>query len=1298
MERPRHHWLLAAVPIALVVLAVVLGLTLVTPPGSEARAAEPRATAGFQTTEELILAVDLPALDKGTRPTLTLELLDRNDKVIATQTPKLPGNEAASLRVAFERPKEKLDHLKVRLTSGKKASLVTIGDVLLTKAHETTVSASNEVYAGSQAAMRCGVSGVKSVSETIPLSADVTVKLYEGKKVHTLFEGKTGESGVADVRYTVPDLPAGDYKVEVFTRSVLGEEKLERNVKVQQQPKILLTTDKPLYQPGQTIHVRALALRAFDLAPAANKDVTLEIEDGKGNKVFKKTLPTSEYGIVHTDFVLADEVNMGEYRIRAINGQHTSEKTVEVKRYVLPKFKSALTSDKTYYLPKETIKGKLQVDYFFGKPVAGGTVEVTASTFDVAFKQFATSKGKTDDKGAFDFEVKLPDYFVGTPLASGNAIVKIEVKVTDTADHTETVTRTYPVSDQAIRVSLIPEAGKLVPGIENRIFAAALYPDGTPAKATVDFYVGNKVQGKPVATVKTNESGLAELKLTPKAENFRTGEWGQVNVELLGGTQQAWRPSNLFDVAVEAKDDKGNKASRVESLTSEPLGENLLLRLDKAIYKGGDSMNVEVLTSAGTPTIYLDVVKAGQVMLTRWLDVKNNAATAKIDLPAHLFGTLEVHAYTVLSGGEIVRDSRVLYVNPADELKIDVKADKGVYQPGEEGTIRFTVTDSKGKPTPAALGVLIVDEAVYALQDMQPGLEKVYFTLQQELMKPKVQANFSPRENLDGLINRPGLKEDDQQIAQVLMTAVKPKPPARWDVNPAEQRRQKARESVALIAERLVNLVLLQKPVLVKDKKTQKWEFATDFLDQLVKNNQLTEQQLTDPTGKRYTAESLSKLEPSFTAEQLGRAVTQVAMQDVAGTVMQYTQQHEKALKKGDKWDLPKTLVADAVKKQNPGLPTKDAWGKEIGFAARGKGEANPYGGAFFAAYNLVSAGPDGEFGTADDVALNPSQDRWTLVVAWWLADDTRAMKQPNLPRRTRQQFHMRWREMDDRADFNQARGMEQFKGGFGGGGGPPVPQRDGGGVPKLAEAAKGKDEGKPTQDQAKGEGGEGAPAARLREYFPETMLWQPAVITDDKGLAVLKVNFADSITTWRLSASGSSRAGKLGGVSAPLRVFQDFFVDLDLPVALTQNDEVTFPVAVYNYLKDAQTVTLDLKKDAAFELLDGEHRREVSLKSGEVTSVKFRIKARKVGSLPLQVDARGSKMSDAIKRVIEVLPDGKPVEQIHNDRLGGTVKHTIHVPDNAIEGASRLFVRVYPGVMSQVMEGAEGMIRLPGG
>ena len=227
---------------------------------------------------------------------------------------------------------------------------------------------------------------------------------------------------------------------------------------------------------------------------------------------------------------------------------------------------------------------------------------------------------------------------------------------------------------------------------------------------------------------------------------------------------------------------------------------------------------------------------------------------------------------------------------------------------------------------------------------------------------------------------------------------------------------------------------------------------------------------------------------------------------------------------------------------------------------------------------------------------------------------------------------------------------------------------------------------------------GSAAPT-RIREYFPETMLWQPALITDDQGRAELPVNFADSITTWRLSASASSKGGALGGVSAPLRVFQDFFVDIDLPVALTQNDEVAFPVAVYNYLKEPQTLKLELQAEPWFELTDNlGFSRSLDLKPNEVTAVKFRIKAKKIGQQPLQVKATGSKMSDAVKRSIEVIPDGQKIEQVVTDKLTGRVGQTITIPADAIPDASKLIVKIYPGVFSQVLEGTEGMLRLPGG
>ncbi|HEV3448382.1 MAG TPA: MG2 domain-containing protein [Gemmataceae bacterium] len=1160
------------------------------------------------------------------------------------------------------------------------------------KGHETSVDVGQEFFAGTSASIRCAVRAVKSISETVPLpESEVNVQLRaKDGQAFPLAAGKTDAGGNLDATFRVPEVPAGQYTLAVATRSTLGQQKLERTVQVKTGAKILLVTDKPLYQPGQVMHIRALSLRPFDLKPVAGSELTFEVEDSKGNKVYKRTQKTSDFGITSIDFQLADEVNMGDYHIRALVGDHQTDKTVTVKKYVLPKFKSELSVDKRFYMPKEIIHADLQTDYFFGKPVANGKIKVVASTFDIQFREFQTWEGQTDANGHTKFEIKLPDYFVGQPLQKGDALVRLEAKVTDTADHMETISKSYTVSDQPIRVSLIPEGGRLVPGMENRIYAAAIYPDGSPAACEVNLWIGSQAKDEPFATVKTNEAGLAEFKLTPKAEQLRQGPWEQKPLEMLGGqAANAWGPKMLFDVFVQARDGKGSSARAHAEINSDPMGENIILRLDKAIYRAGDTLNMETRSSAGLPTVYYDVVKNGQVLLTKWLDFKDGTGSYKLDLPADLFGTLEVHAYQMLSTGEIIRDSRVIYVQPRDDLKIAIKPDKEVHVPGESGRIHFQVTDAEGKPAAAALGVLIVDEAVYALQEMQPGLEKVYFTLQEELLKPKTEVIFKPRASIDTLVRESEIPADKQQIAQVLLTSVKPKPPSRWQVAPDIERRQKVEEQVQQIGFALYSFAANQnQPVLRYDAAARRWDFDPKLLGTVLKAQYLDAAALKNPLGGLWTLQDLAKLEKDFTPNHLARAVTQARMQQVFWTFINYTNANKGSYFQNGEWSFPETVLTAAARSQRlAGWWLKDAWGKTIKLAKRDRKSEHQTGCTQLDYYDFVSAGPDGEFGTADDVKL-PPMNEWQNATFWWSSAARRGQQQG-------------WRRRDLAGRWG---GGPRFRGaalgGMGGGmGGMNAP----GAAPPMPMAALRMEvmEGVAKNGgAAKPDTGGAAPApTRIREFFPETMLWQPALITDDQGNAELPVSFADSITTWRLTASASSRSGLLGGVSAPLRVFQDFFVDLDLPVTLTQNDEVAFPVAVYNYLKTPQTVKLDLQRESWFDLTDSAgYTRSLELQPNEVTAVKFRIKARRIGAQPLLVKASGSKMSDAIKRTIEVVPDGSRVEKVVTDRLTGKVMQVIEIPEGAIADASKILVKFYPGVFSQVMEGMEGMLRMPFG
>src|SRR6202008_1943811 len=97
----------------------------------------------------------------------------------------------------------------------------------------------------------------------------------------------------------------------------------------------------------------------------------------------------------------------------------------------------------------------------------------------------------------------------------------------------------------------------------------------------------------------------------------------------------------------------------------------------------------------------------------------------------------DIDAYLFGQDGRPVADHRLVFVQPPGELKIETAADARVYKPGEDARIGFRVTNARGEGVQAALGVQVVDEAVFALAEKQPGFAKVFFYLEQEVMKPR---------------------------------------------------------------------------------------------------------------------------------------------------------------------------------------------------------------------------------------------------------------------------------------------------------------------------------------------------------------------------------------------------------------------------------------------------------------------------------------------------------------------------------------------------------------------------------
>jgi uncharacterized protein YfaS (alpha-2-macroglobulin family) len=1240
--------------------------------------------------------------------TLRVELLAPDDKLVAEATKAVePARAAGPWDVSFSVdksiPLEDLVWHRLKIGTGSAARVVSLSELLHLPL--VRIVAQSAYAAGSRASVR--VIAVDSKTGDPLDNSRIKLDLVNGEAATALFDGKSDAFGTAQVEFTLPAASFGPRSLRVTADTPLGPVTAGQPVQIERRNKILLTTDKPLYQPGQTMHVRALALDGSTRAAAADQPLTLEVEDAKGNKVFKRRGRTDRFGISSADFELADEVNFGPYHVRALLGDadavYTQEKTVTVDRYVLPKFKLAIELSKdagrqqqSYYSPGETVEGKVSAHYLFGKPLANAAVTVVLKSFDVEAAEVGRITGRTDAEGRFAFSSKLPDFLAGRSAEQGSAPVSVGVEVKDSAEHTETKSRDILVSNTPVIIMAVPESGQLLPGLDNRVFVLTSYPDGTPAETTVS--------GSLLASpLKTDESGVAVIP-----------------VRADGGT---------ISVNLKAVDSQGRAGEATVQLEARAQTQSLMLRTGRAVYKVGDTLRLETISTRERGAVYLDVVKDGQTILTRAVETDGGRGRLDVDLTPEMFGAVEVRAYQFTSDADPVSDRKLVYIDPADDLRVEVSAGRESYRPGEDARIDFRATDAAGGPVSAALGVEIVDEAVFALSDKQPGFEKVFMNLQKELLTPRYEVHQFSFEQvvLDDFQGegtaRVGRRE---RAAEVLLAAA-------GAVSGGDVRAVFGREAFETkrdqyqqlytrrVAERVQELVApLTK--YYEDHPPSKEGFGQD-LQSFASTDAGRPFTLTDPWGSRLVGEGTfgGNDYATFNLRSSGPDGRSGTADDISLPIQAQRQR-------------PLEKVRTVAFKGSAAVEEGLVGGGLVRVEGAVKDEGGrPVGGAKVLALRVtdgkavwVYTDAQGRFAVTD---IPPGHYRVTFESE---AHHTTTYKTLALAAGARGRVEATLKSRGPTGVL-----LSLYGGYYVGGVAETVTVTADAAVggrdfrarqikellvngrrevqmlmaAPLAKAARGAvapaDEDKADRldgaNKEKDDNGGGGAGPRVRSFFPETLYTNPALITDGEGRASVNVPLADSITTWRVTSLASTVRGALGSSTAPLRVFQDFFVDLDLPVAVTEGDEVSVPVAVYNYLPAPQRVSLELREDPWFKLQDGDTpSKQVEVGAGEVTVAYFRLKATQIGEQQLQVTGRlggqAAQAGDAVARNLTVLPNGEAHVVVVNERLEGTASKEVLIPSEAIPDASKIFVKFYPGALSQMVEGLDSILQMPGG
>jgi hypothetical protein len=942
-----------------------------------------------------------------------------------------------------------------------------------------------ELPIGAPSALRVQVVDSRAQRAAVP-GVPVKVELLDqaGARIATLAEFTTDANGNGQPRFTPPDWPNGEYTLLFTAKTPDGVESMVRSVRLTRPAKLLLTSDKPVYQPGQEIHLRALALRQPDLHPVAEQPAVFSIADPQGNIVFKREAKTSRFGIVAADCPLAEELLEGAYRIACKVGDSESDLSVEVKRYVLPRFKIEIAFDRPFYQPGETGRASVRARYFHGEPLRAASVTPSLVEGEGEAGPRPLAPVQTD---AYGEAVVL---FVAPNAGSR---FQLRADVADGAGQKETAGAVRVLAAQPLQIALYPEGGDLVPGVLNHVFVRLTLPDGSPAADVRLTATGVEEE------LRTNRDGFAFFETNPRGEavKFLVRALSKNGVEI---------------------------TSLLQELRCGAKREELLLRPEKTVYRTGEELKLKVLSPNMSGPVFFDLIRPGeatQTLVSDSIDAATGENDARLRLPPEASGAIEVCAYRPAAGAWL-RKSRLIYVLPRGELKVSARMASSQHRPGGDAKIDFTLTGDDGRPAVGALSLSAVDEAVFSVLPQKLGLEKRFFLSDASVVKDVY--SLAPQWT-------PGVQDDPRRDEALFAAA-------------STSSETSSRSPHSLSGD--------------------------------------------DHAAKAAAMDQLRR-------ERLG--VIRVGWAGWFGLLL--------VLAYGGLWLC---------------LPRKHIVTFQL---------------TFLVFIPLVS------------------------VVAVCL---------PILMLGTRHS------------------GVEAF-GVFGGGFQPPA----------AAEAAAKVDEPVPQRVEHAADPGKNPPASiRVRESFPETLLWRPEAITDEQGRYTLDLKLADSITTWKLAASAVSADGRFGDAALDVAVRQDFFVEPSLPVALTRNDEVEIPVVVHNELTERQTVKIKLTEAAWFSCRDGE--QSVVLGPGEVKSARFRVKALKVGKQTLHVAAASERFADAVKRPLEVLPDGRRVEQTTNGSLNQPADLHLTVPDTAVEGSVRAYLKLYPSAFSQLVEGLDGVFQLPSG
>jgi len=444
-----------------------------------------------------------------------------------------------------------------------------------------------------------------------------------------------------------------------------------------------IQTDKPLYQPGETIWFRA-DLRATKTFTATGPPTgaMMQLLSPRGAIVATKRVLV-QGGVARNDFALAADIEGGEYtlELHADTGA-VDHKKIVVNTYEAPHVMKTLELLKKAYGEGDAVSAAVELKATTGEPMRHHKLTAVATVDDV---EVSRTELTTDGDGKALVKLTLPAH-----IARGDGLLSLLV---EEGGVTESIQRRIPITLSTLQLGLFPEGGDLVTGLPAHVYAMAKTPLGKPAD------IEGKVvddRGKTVATFASVHDGMGRFDLTPEAgRRYHVEITKPANI-----TTRADVPAAKADGCVLRAVDQHPDSIRVEATCTAKQRLAIEATLRETRLAGG-SFDV----AAGKPALVeLPVARTEQ-------------GAARI---------------TLFSGMQPIAE-RLVYHGMGANLKVTITPDKKTYAPRDKVALRVHTTDASGHPIKASIALAVVDDTVLSFADDKSARILAHMYLEPEL-------------------------------------------------------------------------------------------------------------------------------------------------------------------------------------------------------------------------------------------------------------------------------------------------------------------------------------------------------------------------------------------------------------------------------------------------------------------------------------------------------------------------------------------------------------------------------------